>query len=166
MTRWRLLERPPSEVTPESEHAQTLAAGSATFESVGVQYANPWHPNAISTLHNGDADAVIELVGHVRAENPGVDVRWLAADELASDDLTGHVIVLGGADSVYAPGRRVGALKYLLDRLNLPVATRAAARAATRSTTASSSCSSTKTGSRTLTVPVARSSPRGSSSTS
>jgi hypothetical protein len=108
-------------LTPESEQTQTLAAALATFESVGVQYANPWHPNAISTLHNGDADAVMELVGHVRAENPGADVRWLTADELGPDDLTGHVIALGGADTDY---EKRGALGYLLQRLDLPVTTR------------------------------------------
>ncbi len=108
-------------LAPESESARTLAAARATFESVGVQYANPWHPNAIQSLHNGDADAVVELVGHVRAENPGIDVRWLPADELSSDDLTGHVIVLGGADT--RPTAR-SALTYLLNRLDLPVTTR------------------------------------------
>jgi transcriptional regulator with XRE-family HTH domain len=107
---------------PDSEHAATLSAALASFESVGVQYANPWHPNAIHMLHNGDADAVIELVGHVRAENPGVDVRWLAADELSSDDLTGHVIVLGGGDTALGKGGS-GALEYLMARLDLPVST-------------------------------------------
>jgi transcriptional regulator with XRE-family HTH domain len=107
-------------LTPDSEHAQALAAGLATFESVGVQYANPWHPNAIHTLHNAEADAVLELVGHVRAENPGIDVRWIATDELSPDDLIGHVIVLGGGDTVYA-GQ--GPLLYLFKRLNIPIAT-------------------------------------------
>jgi hypothetical protein len=106
---------------PDSEHTQTLAEAVASFESVGVQYANPWHPNAIQTLHNGDADAVLELVGHVRAENPGTDVRWLAANELSPDDLTGHMIVLGGGDEAWRGGR--GALQYVLERLTLPVKT-------------------------------------------
>jgi transcriptional regulator with XRE-family HTH domain len=109
---------------PESAHTQTLAAALASFESVGVQYANPWHPNAIQTLHNGDADAVLELVGHVRAENPGVDVRWMSVDDIHPDDLTNHVIVLGGGDTVYGQSRRrASALRYLFDRLELPVST-------------------------------------------
>lgn len=120
-----LLERAAHELDPDSEHTHTLTTARAGFESVGVQYANPWHPNAISALHNADADSVIELVGHVRAENPGIDVRWIAPDEVSPDDLTGHVIVLGGADTVYGTeGRRAGLLTYLVDRLDLPVATR------------------------------------------
>jgi hypothetical protein len=117
-----VLDEAARKLDPDSEHARTLAAARASFESAGVQYANPWHPNAISTLHNGDADAVMELVGHVRAENPGTDVRWLAADELGPDDLTGHVIVLGGGDE--ALRERAGPLDYLIKRLDLPVTTR------------------------------------------
>jgi transcriptional regulator with XRE-family HTH domain len=115
----RVLKRAAYKLDPESEHSRTLAAALATFESVGVQYANPWHPNAISSLHNGDADAVLELVGHLRAENPGVEVRWISPDELAPDDLTGHVVVLGGADSL--AGNAAGPLDYLTARLDLPV---------------------------------------------
>ncbi len=111
-------------LAPGSEHVRTLTEALASFESVGVQYANPWHPNAIQALHNGDADAVLELVGHVRAENPGVDVRWLNVDELAPDDLTNHVILLGGADTVYGINQRSSVLGYLVDRLDLPLATR------------------------------------------
>src|SRR5919199_4177073 len=37
------------------------------FVGGGVQYANPWHPNAIHSLWNGDMDAVVELHGHIRA---------------------------------------------------------------------------------------------------
>src|SRR4051812_8296983 len=57
-----LLSQAAQGVAPDSEQAQTLTEALATFESVGVQYANPWHPNAILSLHNGDADAVLELV--------------------------------------------------------------------------------------------------------
>ncbi len=114
-----VLEKAASKLKDDSEHARTLQAALASFESVGVQYANPWHPNAIHSLHNADADAVLELVGHVRAENPGVDVRWISPDELAPDDLTGHVVVLGGADDV--SGDRSRALGYLRQRLDLPV---------------------------------------------
>jgi transcriptional regulator with XRE-family HTH domain len=65
-----------------------------------VQYAtNPSHPNAVRNLGNGDIDSLVELVGHVRAENPTTDVRWLTYDRVTSaDQLTGHVIVLGGGD--------------------------------------------------------------------
>jgi transcriptional regulator with XRE-family HTH domain len=44
----------------------------------------------------GDLDALIELYGHLRAENPGLDVFHRLASEVVSDDLSSHVILLGG----------------------------------------------------------------------
>jgi hypothetical protein len=41
-------------------------------------------------------DALIELYGHLRAENPNLDVFHRLASEVESDDLSSHVIVLGG----------------------------------------------------------------------
>jgi transcriptional regulator with XRE-family HTH domain len=94
---------------------RVLARG---FAGGGVQYANPWHPNAIHSLWNGDMDAVIELHGHIRAENPGTDVRWLLDSEVQADDLTGgHVVILG---SGLNPGPGLP-LDFLRRRLNLPL---------------------------------------------
>jgi transcriptional regulator with XRE-family HTH domain len=66
-----------------------------------VRYAtNPSHPNAVQHLRNGDIDALLELVGHVRAENPTSEVRWLMYDQVTSpEELTGHLVVLGGGVS-------------------------------------------------------------------
>jgi transcriptional regulator with XRE-family HTH domain len=90
------------------------------FEGGGVQYSNPWHPNAIHSLWNGDMDAAIELHGHIRAENPGSEVRWLLDSEVTADDLTaGHVVILGGGGSFF--GGLAGPLDYLRRRLDLPV---------------------------------------------
>jgi hypothetical protein len=44
----------------------------------------------------GDLDALIELYGHIRAENPTLDVFHRLASEAVSDDLSRHVILLGG----------------------------------------------------------------------
>ena len=44
----------------------------------------------------GDLDALIELYGHLRAENPNLDVFHRPTGEVASDDLSSHVILLGG----------------------------------------------------------------------
>ena len=70
-----------------------------------TQYAtNPSHPNAVRNLGNGDIDALLELVGHIRAENPTADVRWLTYDRITSaDQLTGHVVLLGGGDIDVTP---------------------------------------------------------------
>jgi transcriptional regulator with XRE-family HTH domain len=94
---------------------RALARG---FAGGGVQYANPWHPNAIHSLWNGDMDAVIELHGHIRAENPGTDVRWLLDSEVQADDLTGAHVVILGAGLNPGPG---APLDFLRRRMNLPL---------------------------------------------
>jgi transcriptional regulator with XRE-family HTH domain len=78
--------------TPEAAEAGDLPPA--------VQYAtNPSHPNAVRNLGNGDIDALLELVGHIRAENPTATVRWLTYDRVtSSDQLTSHVVLLGGLD--------------------------------------------------------------------
>lgn len=92
-----------------------------------VQYAtNPSHPNAVRNLANGDIDALLELAGHIRAENPTASVNWLTYDRVSSaEQLTGHLVVLGvgGAGVSSTPvGEAVTAIETALNRaLDLPV---------------------------------------------
>lgn len=58
--------------------------------------ANPKDPNYTELLSFADLDALVELWGHIRAENPEMDVFYKAAPNVVSDDLSGHVILLGG----------------------------------------------------------------------
>jgi hypothetical protein len=53
-------------------------------------------PNFTKAQKYGDLDALIELYGHLRAENPTLDVFHRLAIEAVSDDLSRHVILLGG----------------------------------------------------------------------
>jgi transcriptional regulator with XRE-family HTH domain len=90
-------------------------------------YSRSSHPNYIESLRNGDIDAAIELVGHIRAENPTAEVRWTTFDRIRDkDELTGHVIILGGGDFHAArPSRLLGnPVRWFVRRLNLPIATR------------------------------------------
>jgi transcriptional regulator with XRE-family HTH domain len=92
-----------------------------------AQYSlNPTHPNAVRNLGNGDIDALLELVGHIRAENPTADVRWLTYDRIASvDQLTGHLVVLGGGDLMNKVfDGKTSTVKDLMDGLEIPVRTR------------------------------------------
>ncbi len=90
-----------------------------------AQYAtNLTHPNFVRNLYNADIDALLELVGHVRAENPRAEVSWLTYDRVSSaDQLTGHLILLGGvdADLFEVPIGSVNVLEILRDRLENPV---------------------------------------------
>jgi hypothetical protein len=53
-------------------------------------------PNFTRMRQYGDLDALIELYGHLRAENPTLDVFHRLASEAVSDDLSRHVILVGG----------------------------------------------------------------------
>ncbi len=58
--------------------------------------ANPADPNYTELLSYADLDAMVELHGHIRAENPSMGVFYKAAPNVVPDDLSGHVVLLGG----------------------------------------------------------------------
>jgi hypothetical protein len=61
-------------------------------------YASETSPN-YSQLHRlADPDALVELWGHVRMVNPDSDVRFMFAADMRSDDLTAHVVLIGGLE--------------------------------------------------------------------
>ena len=53
-------------------------------------------PNFTKLQQYGDLDALIQLYGHLCAENPTLDVLYKLASEVVPDDYGGHVILLGG----------------------------------------------------------------------
>lgn len=71
-------------------------------------------PDYIEMLQYADLDALVELHGHVRAANPANQVNLRLANDLASDDFTSHLALLGGVDWN-------SATTSLLDMLQLPV---------------------------------------------
>ena len=95
----------------------------ATDPPVGQYAANRTHPNAVYQFSNGDIDALLELAGHIRAENPTIDVRWRTYDQIASADLlSSHVIILGGgADIGTLPSGNDEVVTYFTKQLELPV---------------------------------------------
>ena len=58
--------------------------------------AEPANPNYTELHHYADADALIELHGHIRAKNPDMTVHFMVPSEVDHDDLTGHIILVGG----------------------------------------------------------------------
>jgi hypothetical protein len=53
-------------------------------------------PNFTRLRQYGDLDALIELYGHLRAENPTLEVFHRLTSDVVSDDFSSHVILLGG----------------------------------------------------------------------
>jgi hypothetical protein len=59
--------------------------------------ANETDPNYTEMHLFADLDALIELHGHIRAENdPSLAVFFRRASMVVADDLTGHVVLVGG----------------------------------------------------------------------
>lgn len=103
----------------------TLAKAEVADLLPAVQYStNENHPNFVRNLYNADIDALVELIGHVRAESPTAEVNWVTYDRVNSaDQLTGHLILLGGVDENLdeVPIGTVSVLQVLRDRLESPV---------------------------------------------
>jgi hypothetical protein len=76
--------------------------------------ADPSDPNYTELQRYADADALIELFGHIRAENPQMSVRFKIPDDVEPDDLLGHVVLLGGVVWNEITGR-------LSEMANLPI---------------------------------------------
>jgi hypothetical protein len=58
--------------------------------------ADPADPNYTELLSYADLDALMELHGHIRAENPAMGVFFKLSPNVLPDDLSGHVVLLGG----------------------------------------------------------------------
>jgi hypothetical protein len=99
----------PPDPVPTTPGTAGLRPGSLTFSEGPVTIicpkapsayqgtmANVKDPNFTKLLQYADQDALIELHGHVRAANPTLDVYHLLATEAKSDDISTHVIALGG----------------------------------------------------------------------
>jgi len=53
-------------------------------------------PNFTKLQQYADLDALIEIYGHLRAANPQLDVFHRLSTEVAADDLSTHVVLIGG----------------------------------------------------------------------
>jgi hypothetical protein len=73
----------------------TLVCPQLPKEETG-SLADPSNPNYTELLSYADLDALVELHGHIRAENPTMDVFYKPSSGVQPDDLTGHVILIGG----------------------------------------------------------------------
>lgn len=60
------------------------------------QLANEKNPNFSKLQQYADLDALIEIYGHLRKSNPTLDVFHRLTSDTVADDLSTHVILLGG----------------------------------------------------------------------
>jgi transcriptional regulator with XRE-family HTH domain len=84
---------------PDGQPIVIIGSRLPDDELRGFLYANPLHPDYMHMLRHADGGAVVELFGHLRAENPTSEVRFRTADQVREeDDLSGHVVIIGGGD--------------------------------------------------------------------
>ena len=91
----------------------TLVCAKLPQKEAGT-FADPSNPNYTQLAGFGDLDAMVELHGHLRAENPSMGVFYKAAPDVKADDLSGHIVIIGG----------IGwndVMKRLIDLSRLPV---------------------------------------------
>jgi transcriptional regulator with XRE-family HTH domain len=77
-------------------------------------FGDPENPNYTKLQTYADIDALIELFGHIRAENPMATVHFKTPPDVEPDDLTGHLILVGGVVWNEITGR-------LSEMANLPI---------------------------------------------
>jgi len=61
-------------------------------------YASPYSPDYVELYSYADLDSLFELHGHVRAANPESQVNFILAANATRDQLTTHMVILGGVD--------------------------------------------------------------------
>lgn len=65
-------------------------------EEVIGEFGDPENPNYTELQTYADIDALVELLGHIRSENSTATVHYKIPRDVKPDDLTGHLILLGG----------------------------------------------------------------------
>jgi hypothetical protein len=54
------------------------------------------NPNYTRLYSFADADALIDLFGHLKASNPGAAINYRLASQITPEDLINHIVLLGG----------------------------------------------------------------------
>jgi transcriptional regulator with XRE-family HTH domain len=62
------------------------------------RYASPHSPDYVELFSYADLDALMELHGHLRAANPDSQVTRILAANAKPNQLTTHLVILGGID--------------------------------------------------------------------
>jgi hypothetical protein len=73
----------------------TLVCAELPDDQLGP-FGKPSNPNYTELQTYADIDAMVELFGHIRAENPASLVRFRTSSGIERDELSGHLVLLGG----------------------------------------------------------------------
>lgn len=73
----------------------TIVCAQLPNEVIG-KFGDPDNPNYTELQTYADIDALVELFGHIRSENPTATVHFKIPRDMKPDDFTGHLVLLGG----------------------------------------------------------------------
>jgi transcriptional regulator with XRE-family HTH domain len=73
----------------------TIVCAQLPNEMIG-EFGDPDNRNYTELQTYADIDALVELFGHIRSENPMTTVHFKIPRDVKRDDLIGHVVLLGG----------------------------------------------------------------------
>jgi hypothetical protein len=82
----------------------TIVCAQLPDEVIG-EFGDPDNPNYTELQTYADIDALVELFGHIRSENPTATVHFKIPRDMKPDDFTGHLILLGGVAWNYIAAR-------------------------------------------------------------
>jgi transcriptional regulator with XRE-family HTH domain len=82
--------------------------------------ADPKDPNYTELQRYADIDALMELHGHIRAENPTAIVHFKTPPDVEPDHLTGHLVLIGGVVWNEITGRLAQMAKLPIRQVEVP----------------------------------------------
>jgi hypothetical protein len=85
----------PSRLWQFAEGPVNIVCAQLPEDEAGV-LADPSQPNYTELRRFADLDSMVELHGHLCRENPEMGVYFKASTGVVPDDLSGHVVLLGG----------------------------------------------------------------------
>jgi transcriptional regulator with XRE-family HTH domain len=80
---------------PDQNDVSIVASDAPTSEQ--PPYAGPSHLNYSRYARHADLDALVEVYGRIRADNPKSTVRILPTDLLEREYTLNHLVIIGGA---------------------------------------------------------------------
>ncbi|MEV8510271.1 helix-turn-helix transcriptional regulator [Actinoplanes sp. NPDC051475] len=92
-------EQPAAPLRYPAGEAITVVVSQVPSDLRGTMpLADPSSPDYVESYRYADLDSLIELHGHLRAVNPDNEVRIATPDQMSPDDMTNHLVLLGGVD--------------------------------------------------------------------
>jgi transcriptional regulator with XRE-family HTH domain len=99
---------------PDIEDVTIVCSTLSENQLRQIEYADKSSPDFAESYAYADLDALIELHGHIRAASPRTQVNIRRPADMEPDDLTSHLVLLGGIDLN-------SVTEEVMERVSLPI---------------------------------------------